>query len=55
MTKFRVFVHSPLYLVIRRIEVEADDSDSAIEAAKYELFEKNREDPDADYWVEEIE
>lgn len=49
--KYRVFVFTPAYLVVRRIEVDADDSDSAIELAKFELNERNREDPEATFHV----
>ena len=52
--KFRVFVFSPAYSVIRRIEVEAEDSESAIDIAKFDLSERNREDPDAIFRPKEI-
>jgi len=54
MTKYRVFMHSPAYLVFRRFEIDADDPESAIESAKFEVSEKNREDPDATFWANEI-
>lgn len=47
--KYRVFVFTPAYLVVRRIDVEADDSESAIDIAKFDLSERNREDPDATF------
>lgn len=51
--KFRVFVSTPKFLVFRRFDVESDDSESAIEIAKYLLTEMNREDPDAQFWTKE--
>lgn len=53
--KYRVFVFTPAYLVVRRIDVEADDSESAIDIAKFELSERNREDPEATFQVKELD
>jgi hypothetical protein len=53
--KLRVFVFTPAYLVVRRIDVESDDSESAIETAKFELSERNREDPDATFWTKKLD
>ena len=52
---YRVFVFTPAFNVVRRIEVESEDSESAIESAKFDLSERNREDPDALFMVKEIE
>lgn len=48
-------MHSPAYLVFRRFEIDADDPESAIESAKFEVSEKNREDPDATFHVKELD
>jgi hypothetical protein len=52
--KLRVFIFTPAYLVVRRIDVESDDSESAIETAKFDLSERNREDPDTTFHVVEL-
>jgi hypothetical protein len=55
MTKFRVFVFSPAFNVIRRMTVEADDEFAVVDVVMFQLSETQREDPDAHLDIKEIE